>query len=335
MDVLSLQDVLRAHRIIRRHLSCTPFLHSPLVSRLVGTELHLKYENHCLIGSFKGRGALACLSRLKKADHSPGVVTASTGNHGQGMALAGGLLKIKVQIYVPEKCNPGKLAMLKALGASVVPVGKDLDDCKTVAKKESERAGRLFVEDGNEVSMCAGTATIALEMLEANPEIDTIVVPVGNGALISGVGFLAKAVSPRIRVIGVQAEAAPCMYLSWKQGRPVETDRGETFADGIATRIPTELSLQMMKETVDEMVLVSEEELEEAIYLLLSKTHCLVEGAGAAALAGALKLKDSLKERTVALILTGANLESSKLKEILNKYCGGSPCDTDAPGPTL
>lgn len=335
MDILSLQDVLQAHRIIGRHLPCTPFLHSPPVSELVGAELHLKYENQCLIGSFKGRGALACLSRLKKADHSSGVVTASTGNHGQGMALAGGLLKIKVQIYVPEECNPGKLAMLKALGASVVPVGRDLDDCKSIAKKESKRAGSLFIEDGNEVSMCAGTATIALEMLEANPEIDTIVVPVGNGALISGVGFLAKAASPQIRVIGVQAEAAPCMYLSWKQGHPVETDTGDTFADGIATRIPTELSLQMMKGTVDEMVLVSEEELEEAIYLLLSKTHSLVEGAGAAALAGALKLKNSLKKRTVALILTGANLESRKLKEILNKYCASLTGDSDAHGSTL
>ena len=125
------------------------------------------------------------------------------------------------------------------------------------------------------------------------------------------------------------------MYLSWKQGHPVETDTGDTFADGIATRIPTELSLQMMKGTVDEMVLVSEEELEEAIYLLLSKTHSLVEGAGAAALAGALKLKNSLKKRTVALILTGANLESRKLKEILNKYCASLTGDSDAHGSTL
>jgi threonine dehydratase len=325
---LTFQDILQARRTIQKYLPPTPFLHSPLLSRLIEAEVYLKHENLTLIGSFKARGALACLSRLDESGKSKGVITASTGNHGQGLALAGRLLNIEVLVYVPERCNPGKVAMIEALGASVVSIGRDLDDCREAAKKHAEEKSKLFVEDGNETSICAGTATIALEILERQPEIDTILVPVGNGALISGIGFAAKNLQPKIKVIGVQPEGAPCMYLSWKEGCPLETDKAETFADGISTRVPTQFSLQMMKESVDEMLLVSEDELEQAVYLLLQKTHTLVEGAAGASLAGALKMGTALRNRRVALVLTGANLEAGKLIEILSKH-GGNPSSDD------
>ena len=323
-DELTFRDIFRARQIIREHLPPTNFLHSLLLSQLLGTEVYLKYENQSPIGSFKARGALACLSSLARDWTSKGVITASTGNHGQGLALAGSLLKVQVQVYVPKETSPGKLAMIRALGASIVSVGNDLDDCKEFAKREARKQKKYFVEDGNEVSICAGTATIALEMIETHPEIDTIFVPVGNGALINGIGFFAKNANPKTTVIGVQSEGAPSMYLSWKRRRPVKIKRMRTFAEGISTRVPTRLSLRMMKETVDDMLLVSDEELEQAIYLLLEKTRNLVEGAGATSLAGALKVKDSLKGKRVALILSGGNLEEGRLGKILSTYGGSS-----------
>lgn len=313
----TMADVLDAARFLRRRMPPTPLFESPLLSERVGTRVYVKCENHTAIASFKIRGALNYMRLLPAAARARGVVTASTGNHGQGMAYAGRAFGVPVTVYVPERHNPDKVAMIRALGAEVVAAGADFDVAKAAAREHAAARGLPFVDDGDEPAITAGAGTVALEIFQDLPDPAAVFVPVGNGALAGGVGVVCRALAPATRVVCVQSDAAPSMYLSWKAGRPVATPRADTFAEGIATRVPVPYALEVMAGRVDDFLLVSDEELRDGVRLLLETTHTLVEGAAAASVAGLARLAPQFAGRPVVLILTGGNVTLDGLRAIL------------------
>jgi len=309
-------DVLAARQRISSHLQTTPLYSYPILNTMVGAELWIKHENHQPVGAFKVRGGINLLSQLPDEQRERGVICASTGNHGQSIAYASRLFGVRAIIAVPKDANPAKVASMRNLGAEVVFQGKDFDEAREWVEEEAQSQGYRYIHSGNEPHLIAGVGTYALEMLEAQPLIDTIIVPIGGGSGAAGVCMVAKQLNPNIEVIGVQAEQAPAAYLSWKTGRMVE-DRMNTFAEGLATRTAFELPQSILRRYLDDFVLVSEDELRRAIVILLAHTRNLAEGAGAASLAAALKLRDRLAGRRVAIVLSGGNLSIDRLRRIL------------------
>jgi threonine dehydratase len=310
-------DVLRARRIVSRYLPRTPLLPSLSLSKLLGFQLHLKFENHQPIGAFKIRGGLNLISCLGTGERARGVITASTGNHGQSIAYAARTFAVRAVIVMPEDSNPDKIESMANLGAEIVFCGQDFEDARLKAEQMARDLGMYYVHPANEPLLIAGVGTYGLEIVEDLPEVQTIIVPIGAGSGICGTSIVAKSVQPQIRVIGVQAEKAPSVYLSWKERRTVDTPCCDTFAEGLATRTAFELPLSIIRDLVDDIVLVSEDELKQAIVLLLDKAHTIVEGAGAASTAAAIKLKDSLQGQTVVCVLSGGNLPLSTLQRII------------------
>ncbi len=295
------RDVLRAREVIGHHLSSTPLCRYASLDRLLGCATYVKHENHQPIGSFKVRGGINLMASLSEAECHRGVITASTGNHGQSIAYAAQLFKVEA---------------IQNLGAEVIFHGRDFDDARLYTEQQADQHGYRYIHSANERLLIAGVGTYALEILEAQPKIETIIVPVGGGSGASGTSIVAKAIDARIEVIGVQSERAPAAYLAWKEGRPVEAEM-DTFAEGLATRFSFELTQSILRDLLDDFILVSDEELKRAIVLLLEKIHNLAEGAGAASLAAALKISDRLAGRKVALILSGGNLSLEKLRETI------------------
>lgn len=310
-------DILRARRIVSRYLPRTPLLPSLSLSKLLGFELHLKFENHQPIGAFKVRGGLNLVSSLGTSERARGVITASTGNHGQSIAYAARTFGVRSVIVMPEESNPDKVESMANLGAEIVFCGRDFEDARLKAEQMARDQGMYYVHPANEPLLIAGVGTIGLEILEDLPAVQTIIVPIGAGSGVCGTSIVAKSINPQIRIIGVQAEQAPSVYLSWKERRMVDTPSCDTFAEGLATRTAFELPLSIMRDLVDDIVLVSEDELKSAIVLLLEKVHTIAEGAGAASTAAAIKLKDRLAGQTVACVLSGGNLPLATLQRIL------------------
>jgi threonine dehydratase len=310
-------DILRARRIVSRYLPRTPILPSLPLSKLLGFRLHLKFENHQPIGAFKVRGGLNLVSSLEAGERARGVITASTGNHGQSIAYAAWTFGIRAVIVMPEASNPDKVESMVNLGAEIVFCGQDFEDARLKAEQMARDQGMHYVHPANEPLLIAGVGTYGLEIVEDLPEVQTIIVPIGAGSGICGTSIVAKAINPQIRVIGVQAERAPSVYWSWRERRPVDTPSCDTFAEGLATRTAFELPLSIMRDLVDDIVLVSEDQLKHAIVLLLEKAHTIAEGAGAASTAAAIKLKDRLQGQTVACVLSGGNLPLSTLQRII------------------
>jgi threonine dehydratase len=310
-------DILRARRVVSHHLPRTPLLPSLSLSKLLGFHLHLKYENHQPIGAFKVRGGLNLISALETGKRSRGVITASTGNHGQSIAYAARTFGVRAVIVMPEESNPDKVESMANLGAEIVFFGRDFEDARLKAEQQARDQGMYYVHPANEPLLIAGVGTMGLEILEDLPGVQTIIVPIGAGSGVCGISIVAKSINPRVRVIGVQAENAPSVYLSWKGRGMVETPSCDTFAEGLATRTAFELPLSIMQELVDDIVLVSEDEMKNAIVLLLEKAHTVAEGAGAASTAAAIRLKERLADQTVACVLSGGNLPLSSLQRIL------------------
>ena len=321
--MLALWQVLEARRVLAGILTRTPLYHSPGLSALCGAAVHVKYENHSPVGSFKARGALVALAKAVEAaeragSRLPGAVTSSTGNHGLGVAYAGRRLRVPVTVYVPQAANPDKCRLIEELGAQVVVAGRDLDEAKAAGRRAAAAAGMAFVDDGDDPWLMAGAGTVGLEIVEDLPAVEVLVLPAGGGALLAGAGLAAKRLKPQIHVTGVAAERAPGVYLSWKAGgQPVTAPYCDTFADGLAQPTPAPLAARMVAATADAVLLVSETALRQAIRLLLVHTHNLAEGAGAAALAGALDQRAAIAGRTVALVLTGGNITEEGLLDVL------------------
>jgi len=322
-QVPSLTDVLDARRQIAPHLRPTPLHQYGSLSRLIGTEVWVKHENHQPTGAFKVRGGVNLVSRIDAPGRVRGVTAASTGNHGQSIAYAARLFDVRATIYMPEGANPVKVDAIRSLGAEVVFHGADFDDARERCAEVAAHRGLRYVHSGNEPHLIAGVATGALEILEAEPGIDTIIVPVGGGSGAAGACIAAKAIDPAIEVIAVQSDAAPTAFRCWRERALVE-DRMETFAEGLATRAGFELPQAILQDLLDDFVLVSDDAIRSAIVHLLGETRNLVEAAGAAPLAAALQLRERLAGRRVALVCSGGNISPPQLLDVLRRALPGS-----------
>jgi threonine dehydratase len=311
-----LADVLRARRRIASHLPRTPLRNYPLLDDLVGAEVHVKHENHLPTGAFKVRGGVNLISTLGPVERDAGVLAASTGNHGQSVAYAARLFGTRASIFVPDAANPVKVASMRALGAEVIEGGADFNDAVERCEIEAARSGGRYIHSGNEPLLIAGVATGSLESLEDRPDLDVLIVPVGGGSGAAGACVVARAVRPAIEVIAVQSDAAPSAYHSWSTRDLVE-DKIATAAEGLANRVPFELPQRILWENLDDFVLVSDNELRRATLHLIELTRNLVELAGAAALAAALKLRERLAGRRVAIVCSGGNISPAQLAELL------------------
>jgi threonine dehydratase len=319
MEKPTLRDVLEAQRTIAPYVRPTPLHSYPVLDKLLGTQVYVKHENYQPIGAFKMRGGVNFMAHLPDADRKRGVITASTGNHGQSIAYAGHIFGTKVIIVVPEGANPGKVEAIQNWGAEVVFHGKTFDDAREYVERTVAEKGYSYVHPANDPSIIAGVGTMALEVLEAQPDIDVILAPVGGGSSAAGCCIVAKAINPAIQIIGVQAEKAPAAYLSWREQRLVEAAM-ETTAEGLATGAGFELTQSILREHLYGFVLVSDEELRQAVRFYLEEIRTMVEAAGAALLAGAIKIKDRLRDKKVALILSGGNISVAHLREALTDW---------------
>lgn len=319
MEAPTLRDVLEARRVVGRHLRRTPLMYSKALSRELGFDAHVKCENIQVTGAFKVRGGVNLVSKLSDEERKRGVVAVSTGNHGLSVAYAASLFGVEATIVMPEGSNPYKVQAIRDLGAKVVFKGRDYDEAKEWTEKVAAREHR-YIHSGDEPLLIAGVGTLYLEILEDLPDVDYIICPVGGGSGASAACIVAKSINPGIKVVGVQAAGAPAVYLSWKSRKPVKMERVDTFAEGLATRAPFKLTLEIMWKHLDDMVLVDDEEIAKAIVLLLKSIRQVAEGAGAASTAAAAKLREMLEGKKVALVLSGGNIEYERLREILAKY---------------
>jgi threonine dehydratase len=310
-------DVLEARRRISRYLRPTALFSYPALNEVLRAEVFVKHENHQPIGAFKIRGGVNLISQLGTNERARGVIAASTGNHGQPVAYAARLFGVSATIRVPEKANPVKVASMRGLGAELVFHNRDFDAAREHCERLAEERRLRYVHSGNEPLLIAGVATETLEILEEQPRIDVILVPIGGGSGAAGACLVARAIDPTVRVVGVQSEAAPAAFRSWKEGLPVE-DRMDTFADGLATRTPFELPQQILRESLDDFVIVSDDEIRAAQALMMIEiTRNLIEAAGAAPLAAALRLREMLAGTRVALIASGGNVTREQLLKVL------------------
>ena len=317
-DIPTFQDVLEAQKRIRPYLARTPLHRYPAMDALLGTEVYIKHENYQPIGAFKVRGGINLISQLRPYERSRGVISASTGNHGQSVAYAARLFGVQAIIVVPENANPGKVAAMEGMGAEVIKHGATYDESKLHCEALAHDHGYRYIHSGNEPMLIAGVGTEGLEMLEEEPDLDVIFVPIGGGSGAAGVCIAAHATNPAIQVIGVQSEAAPAAYETWRQRRLV-TAPNRTFAEGLATGVAFELPQEIMREHLHDFLLVSESELRQAMVWMIERAHTLAEGAGAAALAGAYRMREDLREKKVGLVCSGGNTSMEHLRVALTQ----------------
>ncbi len=313
----TLIDVYAAKHWLAPYLPPTPLLPSPVLSRQLGCTIYLKCELLNPTGAFKVRGGVNLVSQLSPEERQRGLITASTGNHGQSIAYAARLFGVPAIVGAPVGSNPDKVEAMRALGAEVVLQGRDYDDARAWVERTAAAEGYRYVHSANEPLLIAGVGTISLEILDALPSVDVIIVPIGGGSGASGQCIVAKTINPKIQVIGVQSANAPAAYRSWHARAMVEMPSANTFADGLATRVPFELTQRILWDLLDDFILVTEEDLRQAIILVLEAAHLVVEGAGAASTAAALRLRERLVGKTVVLILSGGNITLARLRAAL------------------
>jgi threonine dehydratase len=316
LQVPTIGDVYQARLRIAPYLRPTPLYRHPALCELLGTDVWVKHENFQPIGVFKIRGGINLMSLMTDDERRAGVVTASTGNHGQSVARSGQLFGVRTTIVVPEGANPLKVRAMERLGAQVIAHGPDFDTARVFAEKLAAEHGYRYVHVANEPPVIAGVATETLEVFEELPDVDVIFGPVGGGSGMAGVCVVARALSPRTEVIAVQAEAAPAAYRSWKARKLLE-DRMETAAEGVATRVGFELTQRILWDGLTDFILVTEEEIRRATATMIEATRTLVEPAGALALAGALRMRERLAGRKVVLRCTGGNISRAQLRDVL------------------
>jgi threonine dehydratase len=319
MGAPTLRDVYAARKLVARHLPRTPLSYSAGLSELMGAEIHLKHEDHLPLGSFKPRGGINLLAHLTPAERNQGVITASTGNHGQSIANACQIFGARALIVLPENANPLKVAAMRTLGAELIFHGTIYDEAREHAEHLAQAEGYRYVHPSNEPLLISGVATQTLEIIEDLPEVEAILVPLGGGSSVAGACIVAKAVDPRIQVVAVQSAAAPAGYQSWKQGQLVHAPM-QTFAEGIATGSGYQLPQSIIRHRLDQFILVSDDEIRYAIGLLIERAHTLAEGAGAAATAGALKHREQFKGKKVVLMVSGGNVTLNQLQDSLKVY---------------
>ncbi|MCW4047372.1 MAG: pyridoxal-phosphate dependent enzyme [Candidatus Bathyarchaeota archaeon] len=318
-EKVTLEDIYEARKVVRRYLPRTPLVHSPALCQKLGFDAYVKCDNTLPTGAFKVRGGVNLISRLSREEKRRGVIAASTGNHAQSVAYAAHLFGTKAVIGMPEGANPDKVEATRCYGAKVEFHGKDYDEARSWVEEEARRKGYRYIHSANEPLLIAGVGTLYLEIIEELPDVDVIFAPIGGGTGAAAACIIAKALNPKIKVIGVQAENAPAVYLSWKTGQLMQTESSDTFAEGLATRVTFTLTFGILCKMIDQIVLVSEMEMKKAIVTLLETTHQLAEGAGAASTAAAFQLRKQLQGKKVALPLTGGNLTLKNLSDIFKE----------------
>ncbi len=317
MQPVCFDDVQNAMPAVHKVLKPTALYEWPGLSKLAECQVFLKHENHQPVGAFKVRGGVNYVGSLNAEERERGILGCSTGNHGQSLAFACRQFGVKCTIVVPRGNNPDKNDAIRNLGAKLIEQGKDFDAAKEYLETELLPLGGLYVHSANEPKLIAGVGSMALEIFEQLAEPDFIVVPIGLGSGVCGTGIVAKHLRPETQIIGVQASGADAVYQSWKSGVPQTIEAANTWAEGIATRSSAEMTLQIMREVMDDALLVSDQELRNACYHILKQTHNLAEGAGAASIAALLQQREKFAGKKVVCILSGGNLDLKELPAIL------------------
>ena len=315
--VPELKDVYAARDVVTRHLKPTPLMFSRQLSKVLGCQVHMKLENLQPTRAFKVRGGINYMERMKDEAIRRGVITASTGNHAQSIAYAGSLYGVEVRIVMPHGVPRLKIEAVKDLGAEAIEHGAYYEEARRYAERLASDKGYLYVHGINEPLLYEGVGTMHLEIAEELPDVDVVINPIGGGSGAAAACIVYKALNPRIRIIGVQAEGAQALYLSWKRGSIVSTNGIETAAEGLAAGQAYELPLKIFMEKLDDIILVTDDEMKHAVRSVFQSTGQVAELAGAASTAAAFKIKDQLANKKVVLLLTGGNIESSQLAEIL------------------
>ncbi len=313
----TLTSVYEARARIGDVIRPTPLLRHARLAEETGLDVWVKHENHNPTTAFKVRGGLNLVRALDHKDRARGVVTASTGNHGQSIALACQLEGVGCTVFVPTGNNADKNAAMQAMGARLDEGGRDFDEARERCEQAAAATGARYVHSANEPLLIAGVATYALEIFEQLPAVDAILVPIGGGSGACGNCLVRSALGSKARVIGVQAAAADAFARSWRTGQRVVGESAATFAEGMATRVTFDLTFAMLQLELDDIVTLSEEELAEGVRLALRTTHNLAEGAGSASLAALPRLRDRLAGTTVVAVMSGGNLEAATLRSIL------------------
>lgn len=316
---ISFQDVIAAEKRIRPFLPPTPLRDYAPLNAIIGHQIQVfvKHENHHPTNSFKVRNGLSVMTTLSEDEKGRGVVAATRGNHGLGLAWAGKLLKVPVTICVPLGNNPEKNEAVQGLGAELIEHGGDYDEAAAMAERLVRERGMRLVHSTNNQLIIAGAGTMTLEVLQQHTHLDALVVAIGGGSQAVGALTVARELRPGLEVYGVQAERASAIYDSWHTGQSVTKPLADTFADGLATRQTYQMTFGALREGLAGFVTVSETELAAAVRQIIRTTHNLAEGAGAAGLAGLMKLRDKLAGKTVGIVLSGSNIDAATLRRIL------------------
>ncbi|MDA0335712.1 MAG: pyridoxal-phosphate dependent enzyme [bacterium] len=311
-------DVADAAQFIAPHLPPTPLVRSEGLSMLLGCDYAVKCENLQPVGAFKVRGGVNLVGRLTQDEKRAGLISASTGNHGQSIAWAGRLFGTSVVIYAPAAgANEAKLDAIRRLGAEVRQHGKDFDEARIAAEEAAGEEGRRFVHSANEPHLIAGVGTIGAEILDVAPDVATVIVPIGGGSGAAGMCLATKARNPEIEVIGVQSASAPAAWRAWHEKRLDIVAGTSTPHEGMATRVPFAMTMEILWQQLDDFVLVEDAEIDAAIGLLAQEVRVVAEGAGAASLAAAIKLRERLARRRVCGVLSGGNLPLARYADVL------------------
>jgi len=314
-DLLTLDDVRAAAARIEGAVVKTPMMYSQTLSQITGAQIWLKFENLQFTAAYKERGALNALLHLTEEQKARGVIAASAGNHSQGLSYHGRRLGVPVTIVMPQSTPSVKVMQTESVGGNVVLHGETFDEAYAYARELEQERGLTFVHPFDDPLVAAGQGTVALEMLEQKSDFDCLVVPIGGGGLMSGMATVAKAIKPEIEMVGVQARLFPSMY-SAVTGDDLPCG-GDTLAEGIAVKEPGEFTRQIIRELVDEILLVTESKLEHSVSLLLQIEKTVVEGAGAAGLAAVLSNPEHFAGKTVGLVLCGGNIDTRLLANVL------------------
>jgi threonine dehydratase len=316
-EQINLKKTLMAKSVVERYLNRTNLTYYSELSRLIGCEAFVKHENHNPTGSFKIRGALNFFHHMSKEELEAGILVATRGNHGLAMAWAGQWFHVPCTVVVPEGNNPEINRTIESYGAEVIVHGEDFYDAQSYCEELVDSAGYYYVQQGNEPEILNGLATMGLEILEDLPETDTIICPIGGGAGCASILKTARAIRPDIEIIGVEPQNVPSFYDSWKKGEIVTLDEAHTIADGLAARTVFHLPYVILKDAINDVVLLTEDEILEGVRMALTTTHNLAECAGAASLMAAYKIKDCLAGKKVVMIMSGGNINIDVLKTVI------------------
>jgi threonine dehydratase len=317
MHAPTLQDIYAARQRIGDVIKPTPLLQHAILRAETGLDIWVKHENHNPTTAFKVRGGMNLVRALTPEERKAGVVTASTGNHGQSIALACQLERVQCTVFVPDGNNPDKNAAIRALGATVEEGGRDFDEARERCERRAADTGARYVHSANEPLLLAGVGTYALEIFEQLPDVDVILVPLGGGSGACGNCIVRSALGAPTRVIGLQAAAADAFTRSFRSGTRVVGTSAETLAEGMATRVTFDLTFEVLRRELDDICVLSEEELAEGVRFALRSTHNLAEGAGAASLAAAMKLRADLQGKRVVAVMSGGNIDTGKLRRLI------------------